>query len=158
MLKGYLQPWVFGVIAGIMIVSAEAVLNFYPPAAYSFCLTCHTRDFVNTVINAVFNQNYQVAFLSRRILMITSPSVMIGAFIASQISSEYKKEGSTHPFPFFLYGFFIMIIGILIFGCPTRIILRSGYGDLYGIIAVVGMVLGIWGATHMIKVFSKMNL
>ncbi len=146
----YLKPWLFGIICGTLFVLAEAFLNFYPPAAYSFCLTCHTRDLVNTAVNFIFNTNYQTAFIARRILMVTSPGVMLGAFLAARISGEYVRQRNTHPVLFCCAGFFIMITGIVIFGCPTRIIVRSGYGDVYGIIALCGMFIGIWIGTRFI--------
>jgi hypothetical protein len=151
MRKGYLKPWVFGIVAGTMIVLAEAFANLYPPAAYSFCLTCHTRDLVNTFLNGVVHTHFQTTILSRRVLMLTSPSVLVGAFIAAISHGEYKKVKSTRPLFFFLYGVVVMCLGILIFGCPTRIVTRSGYGDLFGIVALGGMVIGIFIATLLIR-------
>jgi hypothetical protein len=151
MRKGYLKPWVFGIIAGSMIVLAEAFAGFYPPAAYSFCLTCHTRDLVNTFMNGAFGLHFQTTTLARRILMLTSPSVLLGAFIAVHRYGEYRKQKSTRPLFFFAYGFVIMIVGIVIFGCPTRIAIRTGYGDVFGMVALSGMVLGIWIGTLFIR-------
>ena len=151
MRRGYVKPWIFGIIAGAMIVLAEAFAGFYPPAAYSFCLTCHTRDLVNTFMNGVFGAHFQTTILSRRILMLTSPSVLIGAFIAARAYAEYRRQKSTRPLYFFLYGAVIMTLGILIFGCPTRIVIRTGYGDLFGIVALTGMGFGIWLATLLIR-------
>ena len=88
MKKRYLKPWIFGIIAGIIFVSAEAVLNFYPPSAYTFCLSCHTRDLVNTVVNTLFEAHFQTAAISGRVLMVTSPAVIFGAFLSANISNE----------------------------------------------------------------------
>ncbi len=151
MRKRYLKPWIFGIAAGSMIVLAEAFAGLYPPAAYSFCLTCHTRDLVNTVMNGAFGLHFQTTMLARRILMLTSPSVLLGAFIAVRRYGEYRKQKSTRPLSFFAYGFVIMIAGIVIFGCPTRIAIRTGYGDVFGIAALSGMVFGIWIGTLFIR-------
>ena len=151
MRRGYLRPWIFGIIAGSMIVLAEAFAGLYPPAAYSFCLTCHTRDLVNTLVNGAFGAHFQTTILSRRVLMLTSPSVLVGAIIAVAVHAEYNRQKSTHPIFFFLYGAVIMTLGILIFGCPTRIVIRTGYGDLFGIVALAGMVFGIWLGTLLIR-------
>ena len=151
MRKGYLKPWVFGIIAGSMIVLAEAFAGFYPPAAYSFCLTCHTRDLVNTFMNGIFGVHFQTTIVARRILMLTSPSVLLGALIAAHGYGEYRRQKSTHPLRYFLYGLVIMTFGILIFGCPTRIVIRTGYGDFFGMVALAGMVFGIWLGTLLIR-------
>jgi hypothetical protein len=152
MKRWYIRPWIFGIIAGAMFVSAEAFLSFYPPAAYSFCLTCHVRDLVNTVVNALFGTHFEKAFLAGRVFMVSSPAVIIGAFLTARTFREYNRVKSTRPLFFFLSGFFVMIVGILIFGCPTRIAIRTGYGDLYGIIAFCGMAAGIYAGTVAMRV------
>ena len=151
MKKWYLKPWFFGIIAGVIFVSVEAAFNFYPPSAYAFCLSCHTRDLVNTVVNTLFEARFQTAAISGRALMVTSPAVVFGAFLSSRLFKEQRRQKSPRPMLFFVYGFIVMISGLIIFGCPTRIIIRSGYGDVYGIAALIGMFAGIWGGTKLIK-------
>ncbi len=155
--SGYLKPWIFGVIAGSLIVLAEAVFNFYPPSAYAFCLTCHTRDLVNTAVNVTFGRNFQTSFLAQRVIMVTSPAVFLGAFFAARRFREYRKQRSTNPLFFFIFGFITMIIGILIFGCPTRIAVRTGYGDLYGIVALIGLMFGVLVGTWAMRRWWRAN-
>ncbi len=149
--KKYLKPWIFGVIAGTLFVSAEAFLGFYPPSAYAFCLSCHTRDLINTLINAVFGTHFETAGIAGTVLMVTSPAVLIGACIAARLFKERKIQKATNPLLYFIVGFAIMIIGIVIFGCPTRIILRAGYGDVYALVALACMLFGIWCGTMVMK-------
>ncbi len=151
MKRAYIKPWIFGVAAGTMFVCAEAFLGFYPPACYSFCLTCHVRDLVNTVTNLLFGTRFETAYLARRALMLTSPGLIIGAFVTSRLFGEYRRVNSSRPLLYFLSGFTVMIIGILIFGCPTRIVMRAGYGDLYGITALFGLFAGVYIGTHIMK-------
>jgi hypothetical protein len=151
-MKGlYIKPWIFGVAAGIMFVSAEAFLPLYPPAAYSFCLTCHVRDLVNTIVNHIFVTHFETAFIARRVIMLTSPALVIGAFLTSRAFGEYRRVKSESPLIFFLSGFAVMIVGILIFGCPTRIVIRTAYGDLYGIVGFAGLFGGVWIGTEVMK-------
>ncbi|MBN2324836.1 MAG: hypothetical protein JXQ30_13975 [Spirochaetes bacterium] len=144
MKRMYIKPWIFGVCAGIMFVSAEAFLKFYPPACYSFCLTCHVRDLVNTVTNVLFGTRFETAYLARKALMLTSPGLLVGAFVASRLFGEYRRIRKSRPLLYFLAGFTVMILGILIFGCPTRIVMRAGYGDLYGVTALFGLFAGVY--------------
>jgi hypothetical protein len=83
--------------------------------------------------------------------MVTSPAVILGAFLSSRLFKEHRRQKSKRPILFFVYGFVTMITGLVIFGCPTRIVIRSGYGDLYGIAALIGMFAGIWGGTLLVK-------
>lgn len=152
--KSYLQPWLFGIIAGCIVVLAEVFFRIYPPSAYTFCLSCHTRDLLNTIVNTVSGGNYQTAVIAQRIFMITSPAVSLGAFIAAKMFNEQRVQRSERPLGFFLAGFVMMIIGLVIFGCPTRLLIRTGYGEFYGIVAIIGMFVGIWGATIMMRLKS----
>jgi hypothetical protein len=151
MRKLYIKPWLFGVLAGLIIVLFEAFLNFYPPSAYAFCLTCHARDLLNTIINGLFGTNLEVTFIANRALIITSPAVIAGAFSASLIFREFRRVKAERPVLSFIYGFIVMSVATLIFGCPTRIAVRVGYGDLYGILALVGIFAGIWAGTLIIR-------
>jgi hypothetical protein len=147
----YLQPWIFGIIVGALVVLAEVAFKLAPPSAYVVCLSCHTRDLLNTIINAVWVGNYPTAVVAKRMLMLTSPGVLLGAFVAAGMFGERRTQCSTHPVWFFLTGFGIMSIGLIIFGCPTRIVIRVGYGEFYGIVALAGMVAGIWCGTAMMR-------
>ncbi len=147
----YLQPWLFGILAGALVVFAEVVFKLAPPSAYVVCLSCHTRDLLNTIVNAVWAGNYPTAVLAKRMVMLTSPGVLLGAFAAAKMFGERRSQRSMHPVWFFLTGFGVMLIGLVIFGCPTRIVIRVGYGEFYGIVALAGMIVGILCATVMMR-------
>jgi hypothetical protein len=145
--KRYLKPWVFGVAAGTLFVGAEVVFGIYPPSAYAFCLSCHVRDLVNTVVNAALGLRFEVTEVAGRALLLTSPGVLLGAVIAARLNGEVKRRKADRPVLFAALGFLVMTAGIVIFGCPTRIVLRAGYGDVHGIVALGGMLGGIAAAT-----------
>ena len=147
----YLKPWIFGIIAGTIFVLVEVIFNIFPPSAYVFCLSCHTRDLINTFSNWVFQVGWQVSAVGGRALMLTSPAVLLGAVFAARIYRERQVQKAEAPIRFFALGFAIMIVGILIFGCPTRLLLRSGYGDIYGIGAVLAMLGGITAGTALLR-------
>jgi hypothetical protein len=153
--KRYLKPWVFGVAAGALFVGVEAVFSIYPPSAYAFCLSCHVRDLVNTIVNALFGAHFQVTEVAGRALLLTSPGVLLGAFAASRLNAEYRPRRADKPVVYAALGFAIMTIGIVIFGCPTRIVLRAGYGEFYAIVALAGMLAGITAATLLMRLRSS---
>jgi hypothetical protein len=146
------------VLAGTIFVLGEVLFNIAPPSAYAFCLSCHTRDLVNTLVNAVFARNFQTALIARRFFMVTSPAVLLGAYAAARLTREHRKQAADRPLRFFLIGFSIMIVGLVIFGCPTRIVLRAGYGELYGIVALAGLFLGIVAGTLLLKLVWSRRL
>jgi hypothetical protein len=152
--KGYVQPWLFGVIAGSLFVLAEVILKIYPPSAYSFCLSCHTRDLLHALANVFWGYQAHDAIITRKIVPLTSPGVLFGAFLAAKLFREYRVHRGYHLWLSFLIGFAIMLIALAIFGCPTRIALRAGYGDFYGITALAGVGLGIWSATWFMRFYT----
>jgi membrane associated rhomboid family serine protease len=152
-----LKPWLFGVIAGTVFVGAEALLGIYPPSAYAFCLACHVRDLVNTAWNLAFGAALETTLLAKRALLLTSPGVLLGAFAAAWVYRERRRQPLEKPFLYFLAGLAVMTIGIVIFGCPTRIVLRAGYGEVYGIAALVGLLVGIACGTLLLRLRNRRN-
>lgn len=152
--KRYVKPWIFGVVAGSIFVLADAIFAISPPSAYAFCLSCHVRDLVNTLLNAVIHSRFQVTEVAGRALMLTSPGVLLGALVAARVYGEARPRKADRPLLLGALGFLMMTIGIVIFGCPTRIVLRAGYGEIYGIVALAGMFAGIAGATVLMKLRS----
>ena len=47
----------------------------------------------------------------------------------------------------FGYGAVVMCAALFVGGCPTRIIIRTGYGDVAGVLALGGVAAGIVAAT-----------
>ena len=151
----YLRPWLFGILAGAVVVLAEVIFQLAPPSAYVVCLACHTRDLLNAIINGVWAGNYPTADLARRMVMLTSPGVFLGAWLAARMYGERRLQRSMHPVWFFLAGGAMMLIGLVIFGCPTRLVIRAGYGEFYGIVALLGMIVGIWCGTLIMRLRWK---
>ncbi len=152
--RRYLKPWIFGVLAGSLFVLADVVFPISPPSAYAFCLSCHVRDLVNTVVNSVFLTRFQATEVASRALMLTSPGVLVGALVAARLNREIRPRKADKPLLSAALGFLVMTIGIVIFGCPTRIVLRAGYGEIYGIVALLGMSGGIAAATLLMRLRS----
>ncbi len=149
-----LKPWVFGIAAGSIFVLAEAFLNIYPPSAYAFCLSCHVRDLLNHLANTVTGSRLLTTEVGGRAFLLTSPGVIIGALVAARMYGESKTRKASKPLLFALTGFVIMVIGIVIFGCPTRLALRAGYGDVYGIAGLVGLLAGVAVTTVAMRLWS----
>jgi membrane associated rhomboid family serine protease len=75
----------------------------------------------------------------------------LGAFAAAALYSERRRQPLDRPPLYFLAGLIVMTVGIVIFGCPTRIVLRAGYGEVYGIAALSGMLAGIACGTLLLR-------
>lgn len=148
---GYLKPWLFGIIAGFLVVVPGLLIPMRFPSAYGFCLSGHTRDLVNGIINWVSGLYLPQTYISRKILLLSSPAVIAGAFAAALLFKERQTIKADKPVLSLLFGGAVMLIGIVIFGCPTRLIIRAGFGDIYGIAATLALFAGVALATFILK-------
>lgn len=153
----YLKPWIFGIIAGVIVVVPGFFLPVRIPASYNFCLSCHTHDLINGIINWFSGTYLPQTFISRKLLLVTSPAVIAGAFVAARMYSEKRRIKAEKPIQSFLIGSLVMLIGIVIYGCPTRLIIRAGFGEVYAIFAVTAMILGVVTASFIVRLRWKIS-
>jgi hypothetical protein len=142
------NPLYVGLLIGILAALVQVLLiSAGGPEAYGFCVACHTRDVVNDGINAVAGTKLAVAAISQNAILpvMTVVGVLIGAFFSAKYYTEFKtKTGSTVSYLWYLLGgLFFMIFALFMGGCPYRIGLRIGYGDVVALIGLVAIVVGV---------------
>ena len=69
--------------------------------------------------------------------------LIIGAFVLAFVKKEFKPRGGSAAFTRFTLGFFVMIGALVFLGCPLRMFLRLGAGDLNAVFGLVGFIAGI---------------
>ncbi len=152
------NPLIVGLMIGILAAFVQVLLiSAGGPEAYGFCVACHTRDVVNVAINSVAGTKLAVAAISQNSILpvMTVVGVLIGAFASAKVYTEFrKKTGSPVSYLWYLLGgLLFMIFALFMGGCPYRIGLRIGYGDVVafiGLLAIIGGVLvGIKIATNL---------
>ncbi|MBD3352029.1 MAG: YeeE/YedE family protein, partial [Candidatus Lokiarchaeota archaeon] len=114
-------PATLGVTIGILAAAFQAIFGSAGgPEAYGFCVACHTRDFINTMINAFLPEEGISLFAA--IPVLTPIGVFVGAFIASRRNKEFrvKKSNSKTYFMYVVGGILMMIFGLLVGACPYR--------------------------------------
>lgn len=142
------NPLYVGLAIGILAALVQVLLiSAGGPEAYGFCVACHTRDVVNDGVNAVAGTKLAIAALSQNAILpvMTVIGVLIGAFASAKYFTEYKvKTGSTVSYTWYLLGgLLFMIFALFMGGCPYRIGLRIGYGDVVALIGLVAIVAGV---------------
>jgi hypothetical protein len=152
------NPLSAGILIGVLAALVQVLLiSAGGPEAYGFCVACHTRDIVNDATNSFAGTKLAVAAISQNAILpvMTVIGVLIGAFVSAKAYTEFrKKTGSAMSYVWYLLGgLFFMIFALFMGGCPYRIGLRIGYGDVVafiGLLAIIGGVLiGIKIATTM---------
>jgi hypothetical protein len=109
------------------------------------------------VVNSIAGTKLAVAAISQNAILpvMTVIGVLIGAFVSAKFYNEFRtKTGSAMSYLWYLLGgLFFMIFALFMGGCPYRIGIRIGYGDVVafiGLLAIIaGVLIGIKIATSM---------
>jgi hypothetical protein len=142
------NPLYVGLIIGILAALVQVLLiSAGGPEAYGFCVACHTRDVVNDAVNSLAGTQLALAPLSQNAILpvMTVVGVLIGAFISARYYEEFKtKTGSIASYIWYLLGgLLFMIFALFMGGCPYRMGLRIGYGDMVAFIGVIAIIIGV---------------
>jgi hypothetical protein len=142
------SPLYVGLAIGILAALVQALLmSAGGPEAYGFCVACHTRDVVNVAVNDIAGTKLAVAAISQNAVlpMLTVIGVLIGAFVSARYYQEFRtKAGNAASYLwYFLGGLFFMVFALFMGGCPYRMGLRIGYGDVVALIGVIAIIAGV---------------
>lgn len=138
-----------GIIFAGLAVGFIATLLVYlgNPANMGFCIACFIRDIAGAM---GFHRAAVVQYMRPEIF-----GLVLGAFIISKMSGEFQSKGGSSSFTRFVLGIIVMIGALMFLGCPLRMILRLGGGDLNAIVGILGFALGIFiGVKFLEKGFS----
>ena len=144
-------PVMMGAVAAALAVIAQAFLWVVPPPAYGLCIVCHGRDLVVWLTGTLSGLPVQVAEASMAWPLLTVVGVFLGARYAAVEHDEYRRQWVEPRVTAFLCGMGVMILGLLIMGCPTRLLLRAAYGDPIGAAGAVSVLLGVAAATFVMR-------
>lgn len=77
--------------------------------------------------------------------------LVLGAFIISIATKEYRSTAGSSPMIRFILGMVIMIGSLVFLGCPLRMVLRMSAGDLNAWVALIGFILGVGTGVFALK-------
>ena len=124
------------VLAGGLVGLAAVVLTALGnPVNMGFCIACFLRDIAGAT-----------KMHSAAVVQYFRPEIvglLLGAFIMSVASREYRAKAGSSPATRFVLGAFVMIGALAFLGCPLRMVLRLAGGDLNALIALFGFIAGI---------------
>ena len=123
-------------IAGLLCGGLGVVLALAGnPKNMAICIACFIRDIAGAM-----------SFHSAAVVQYVRPEIIgivLGSFIISLITKEYRSTAGSSPMIRFVLGVIIMIGSLVFLGCPLRMIIRMSAGDLNAWIALVGFVGGV---------------
>lgn len=121
-----------GTIVGIIAIILVALGN---PKNMGFCIACFERDIAGAL---GLHRAEIVQYIRPEII-----GLVLGAFIAAFAGKEFQSKGGSSPVTRFFLGVAVMIGALMFLGCPLRMILRIGGGDLNAIVGLAGFAAGI---------------
>ncbi len=133
-----------GIVIGLAALTLTALGN---PGNMGFCIACFLRD----IAGALGLHSAAPVQLVRPEI----PGIVLGAFLISLFRKEFKPRGGSAPFTRFFLGIAVMVGALMFLGCPLRMLLRIGGGDMNAVIGLLGFAAGIAvGALVLNKGFS----
>ncbi|MDR1250367.1 MAG: YedE-related selenium metabolism membrane protein [Treponema sp.] len=144
------RMWVIG--TGVVIgAGAIALMALGNPANMGICAACFLRDVAGAL---GFHGAATVQYLRPEIA-----GFVLGAFLLALMRRDWKPvQVSASPLIRFVIAFFIMAGCLVFLGCPLRLALRVGAGDLNAVVGLAGFFAGTGlGAFALKKGFSLAN-
>lgn len=121
-----------GAIVGILSV---LLVYFGNPKNMGVCVACFLRDTAGAL---GLHRADTVQYIRPEII-----GIVLGAFLMAFGKKEFDVRGGSSPFIRFILGFVVIIGALMFLGCPLRMILRIGGGDMNAVIGLIGFAAGI---------------
>ena len=121
-----------GIIVGLLAV---LLVKFGNPGNMGLCIACFIRDTAGAL-----------KLHSAGVVLYLRPEfigIVLGASVMAFSKKELIARSGSNPVVRFVLGFFVMIGALMFLGCPLRMMLRIGGGDLNAVIGLVGFICGI---------------
>ena len=132
------------VAAGLVVGTAAVLLTALGnPGNMGFCIACFLRDTSGAL---GLHSAGVVQYIRPEII-----GIVLGSLIAALGFKEFKGRGGSSPALRFVLGMFVMVGALMFLGCPLRMMIRIGGGDLNAIVGLVGFVVGIFIGTLFLK-------
>lgn len=132
------------IIVGLLIgVGAIFLMLMGNPGNMGLCMACFLRDTAGAL---KLHTAPVVQYLRPEII-----GFILGSFLLSLGTKEFKVRGGSSPFLRFVMGFIVMVGALVFLGCPMRMVLRMSGGDLNAWIGLIGFILGVFTGTIFLK-------
>lgn len=124
------------ILTGIAVgVAAVLLVQLGNPGNMGFCIACFIRDTAGAI---GLHRAGVVQYIRPEII-----GLVLGALIMSFIGKEFAPRGGSSPAIRFVLGIAVMVGALVFLGCPLRMMLRIGGGDLNAIVGLAGFFVGI---------------
>ena len=146
--KNWLKSYGLIILTGIVVGIAALVLTAAGnPKNMGFCIACFERDIAGAL---GLHSAGKVQYMRPEII-----GIVLGSMVAALAAKEFRARAGSSPAIRFVLGLFVMIGALVFLGCPLRMVIRLGGGDLTAVIGLLGFLVGILvGVVFLKKGFS----
>lgn len=135
MKKWFRDNWLL-LLTGLIVGLAALILaKLGNPGNMGFCIACFERD----IAGALGLHGAEVVQYFRPEIV----GIVLGSLIAALCFREFKGKGGSSPFLRLILGMLVMIGALIFLGCPLRMVIRIGGGDLNAVVGLLGFIVGI---------------
>lgn len=141
-MKKKINPLVLitGFVVGAAAIALTALGN---PANMGFCIACFLRDIAGaTHLHAA----PPVQYFRPEIV-----GLVLGSLVMAAAKKEFRPRAGSSPATRFVIGMFVMIGALVFLGCPLRMVIRMGGGDLNAFVGLAGFAVGILIGVFFVK-------
>jgi len=123
--------------SGLSMGILGAALAFWGnPANSGICVSC----FVENLSGALrMHDNARMSYLRPELI-----GFIFGAFLMALAGREHRSRSGKMPFLGFGLGIFLIVGSSVFMGCPIKMMLRLGAGDLTAAAGFAGLAFGVW--------------
>jgi len=124
-------------LTGTFLGVAGVMLAYWgnPPNS-GICVSCFMENIVGSM---GFHHNTRMQYIRPEII-----GFVLGSFLASLRSGEFRVVGGSSPLLRFFIGAFLIVGCAVFMGCPIKMVLRLGAGDLTALAGLAGLVGGVY--------------
>ena len=123
-------------LTGVVIGIAALVLTAHGnPGNMGFCIACFLRDIAGAI---GLHSAGKVQYVRPEII-----GLVLGSLCAALAAREFRAQAGSSPATRFLLGLVVMVGALVFLGCPLRMVLRLGGGDLTAVAGLLGFLGGI---------------
>ena len=123
-------------LTGVVIGIAALVLTAHGnPGNMGFCIACFLRDIAGAI---GLHSAGKVQYVRPEII-----GLVLGSLCAALAAREFRAQAGSSPAVRFLLGLVVMVGALVFLGCPLRMVLRLGGGDLTAVAGLLGFLGGI---------------
>ena len=135
MKKWFKDNWLL-LLTGLLVGAAALLLaRLGNPKNMGFCIACFERDIAGAL---GLHGAEAVQYFRPEIV-----GIVLGALTAALIFREFRGKSGSSPFLRLILGMLVMIGALVFLGCPLRMVIRIGGGDLNAVVGLAGFIVGI---------------